>query len=111
MVQNKDVVAEIAVTGSDREGYVWTMRTPTGDVIGDRWPTPTEAVWRAVDEIRGDDTASGCVIVFAADGERAAAVPLWAVPAYEHLPWEPTIEPIDLRRQTIDLEAALQGGQ
>lgn len=106
--QNHDVVAEISIQGGRATGYVWTARAAEGDIVGDRNPTATEALWRAVDKLREDDRVSGRALVYSADGDHVAVVPLWCVPAYDRLPWEKLHEPLDLARMARDLESPIE---
>ena len=83
-------------------GFAWTAFVPgiradkSKGGVGHA-PSATEAVWRAVDSIRSeDDRLSGLVEIFSLDGESVARAPLWAVPQFDLLEWEPAAVPIGL---------------
>lgn len=89
------VVAEISLS-KDQSGVGWsilTLATAAGALfreITGRSRTETEAVWSAVDSLRGDEpTPSGVVAIYSTDGHYVARAPLWAVPAYGDLDWAP----------------------
>lgn len=108
LMQN-NVTAEITITRVT-SGFLSSLFIAGLPVVQtDSHKTSTEAVWRAVDAIRADDQRTGVVAIYHHDGHLVAHAPLWAVPAYDHLDWEPRAVPIDLATNPFTDEPTLVG--
>ena len=106
-----NVIAEITITKASRGHYEWSLFTAgTGNEAGANHGTHRDlngAIWSAVAELRRDDQRSGAIAIYSLDGKSVARVPLWAVPGYDHLEWEPAAVAIDLERTVTDFEPTL----
>lgn len=93
------VVAEISIHRVGSSWFAWALFAPgrpSNERAGSS-PSPTEALWRAIDNLRDDDELSppsGQIAVLSHDGHRIAYAPVWAVPQYEHLQWRSVAEEI-----------------
>ena len=84
---------EITLTRATRS-VVWVATASNGRESRDVAPTPTEAVWRALDHLtRGEVTGRGTLRVTSLDGDMVADCTLCAVPTYENLSWRPFTAP------------------
>lgn len=97
------IVAEISITTSGAR-FGWRVHAPGS--ITDEWTGSesggTEAVWRALDAIRSEDSLpGGMVAVYHHDRQRVAYAPVWCVPQYQLLRWEPV-----LRHEAVQIELA-----
>lgn len=89
--------AEICLYGTSAAGSGWIAcirdGTPSGKMLGDGGLTPgrsmTEAVWLAVDELRGAGVARGLVRIFASGGQSCADVEIGDhIPYFGDLKWQ-----------------------
>lgn len=99
MTTNNKPAAEICLYGSRSAGFDFLATTPAdGEVrfTADgmkadgrlRFDSLTEAVWTAVDAIRGAGVAAGTVAIYAPSGEHVALADLRHVPAFGDLKWQ-----------------------
>lgn len=90
--QKRNIVAEICLYGTSQIGFGYIAALPDGRMFGDGSPvrdrTATDAIWLAVDDVRGAGADGGQVAIYAPGGERVAYAPLWSVPSYGLLQWE-----------------------
>lgn len=90
------VVAEISIRQVDHGWFTWAVFSPGKDCHAQEGhgTSGTEALYRAVDMVRGGDSPlSGALAIYAPTGKVARA-PLWAVPPFEMLSWEPCDPPV-----------------
>lgn len=84
------ITAEIHLTRTSTLLVSWRASIPGRSAVDHHGVcrTPTEAVWRAVDAIRADDSVCGTIEIHSLGGDRVARVPMWAVPSYDQLQWQ-----------------------
>lgn len=87
-------VAEISIRKVDSAWFTWAVFAPglachAGEGHGS---SPTDALYRAVDSVRADDSRpSGQLAVYSLSGTEVARAPLYSVPRYELLRWSAAV--------------------